>query len=136
MVYEGENGAFIRKDYCHTCSGSCASQEGVVSSWKSVVPTRKKEQQPFDRNERALELLRACVARDEVEEREEAFVLALYLARNRKLLQRKDLSPEVALYEIAATEEMLPVHKVSLSSLGVAEVQERLARKFTSEGDN
>jgi hypothetical protein len=130
MLFEGEKGTFVRKDYCVACGKGLAKQEGILSAWKGVVPERKKEVQPLSRNEKALELLRAALEHEGEEERQEAFVLALYLARNRFLLARKDLSPEIALYEVAATEEMLAVRKVPLTTLAVSHVQQKLAQKF------
>ncbi len=127
-----------RKDYCVSCWDNAAHKELLnksLSHWKSKVQGKKDEHPlPQDRTERALELLRRALANVEETSHEEAFVLALYLARRRKLYLRQELQQAngewISLYEVAATEEMLAVKKIALSSLQTEKVQTSLAHKF------
>ncbi len=142
-VTEAENGTFARQDYCPACwkEGEGEVAEGRLY-WKSRVPSKKEESasaasrlQHLNRDEKILYLLGEALLSESRESKEEAFVLALYLARRRFLLLRRELVDKgkeqtVNLYEVAATEEMIAVPKIKLSELQIAQVQERVALKL------
>jgi len=137
IVLTEEQGVVERRDYCEKCWAQQQQkvQPHVLSSWKSVVPPEKRESGlPKQRDERALYLLKEVLKSDLSEQEGEAFVLALYLSRRRRLLLRHDINIEggrvASLYEVADTEEMLCVPKVPLSDLQVEAVQCELAKKF------
>jgi len=130
FLTEDEKGNLLRKDYCESCWKEAAG-EGRVTSWSSKVPTKKGGKRlPIDRNERALELLKESLSKEEAPE---AFVLALFLARSRYAALRKELPEGTSLYEVLATEEMLVVPRVKLSTLQIATIQARLAERFSLE---
>lgn len=123
---------FQRQDYCLTCWHHHAKKECLEhmrTYWKSKVAA-KKEVSDLSRNrdDRALELLKQALAH---EEHAEAFVLALYLARRRRIYLRQQHHQEdgkvLNLYEVAATEEMLAVRKLALSQLDIDVIQQKLA---------
>lgn len=126
-LYEAEKGEMVRKDFCTACSP--AEKEGSLGRWKGKVPHPKEKKLPVERNARALELLKLAL---EEKADSEAFVLALYLARARLIALRQELK-EQSVYEVLATEEMLAVPRMQLSSLEIEKIQMRLAQQFSSE---
>lgn len=129
-LYEGEKGEMVRKDFCLACH---PLEKGVpVGLWKGKVPHPKEKKLPVERNARALELLRRAL--EDEQAAADAFVLSLYLARARLIAARQELDGQT-LYEILATEEMLAVKRVPLSTLEIAKIQTRLAHQFSPEAD-
>lgn len=137
-LVEGENGEWKRQDFCLACWEASAREECVKNArsyWKSKVPL-KVESVPLSRNrdERALQLLKQALTIEGSRNDEEAFVLALFLARSRVLFLRQQLQQEdgstVNLYEVAATEEMLAVKKITLPQLQIEKIQQQLAAKM------
>lgn len=132
MLQEGDNGEWQRCDFCSACWTNAKKQGST--HWKSQVP---KEQSKLEtqkhRNERALELLRNGRQSTTESDIAECFVLGLYLARCRVLALRQQMMHEgerYSLYEVVATEEMLPVRQVPLSQLQVEQLQEQIAKKL------
>lgn len=130
-------GCYPRFDYCCQCweKYKCTHNTSARSSWKAKVPLKKEASDlPRQRDMRALYLLKQALNDSENEKNEEAFVLALYLARRRKLYLRQELKLKnglsSSLYEVAETEETLCVPKLALSELKVEKIQQELARKF------
>lgn len=132
---------YQRQDYCLTCWKECGqSIPAMASSWKSIVPKKKeKSELPKRRDDRALYLLKEALANLEAEgAKEEAFVLSLYLARRRLIAVRQELMKEgkpFSLYEVAETEEMFCIPKISLSELKIEKVQQELSKKFLTNMD-
>lgn len=134
---EDESGNWSRRDFCPACWEKFACEEAFKNSWshwKSKVGIKKAADLPADRSERALILLKEALAKSAEEDKDEAFVLALFLARNKKLALREEVKHSDGslynIYEVIATEEMLAVPKLDLSQLQVAKVQQVLAQKF------
>lgn len=135
LLSEGEKG-FVRMDYCVACWKKHASAQAdtapISSHWRSKVPFKKGPARlPEERKERALEILKEALTREGEDDRSEAFVLALYLARKKQLYLRKEMKkPDgqiIYLYEVAVTEEMLAVPKLKLSKLQIERVQAQIA---------
>lgn len=128
-VLEGEE-PLVRRDYCEACWSQAKSGSHKIY-WKAKVPPKKREApQAADLSGYAFILLKEAL---QSQCEEEAFVLALYLARKKKLLLRdefKNESGKISLYEVAETEEMIPVKKLELSTFKTEEIQESLAKKF------
>lgn len=122
----------VRIDYCQECWQEHLGKN-ALGSWKGKVPPKNEKRKTVDRNAKALELLKASLKKEALADQEEAFVLSLYLARNRQIALRKELSSNTSLYEILATEEMLVVPKLKLSTLEIDKIQERLAKKFSED---
>lgn len=119
----------VRSDFCEKCWGSDLPA-GSVAEWRGRVPLKTEKQAPVNRNERALELLKLALHE---QNKEEAFILGLYLARNRVLALRKEATInnlQVNLYEDPNTEEFYPIPKLSLSQIQTNAIQETLAKKF------
>lgn len=136
---EGQiEGAYDRQDFCLSCWNKPSAQDSnstVQSLWKSKIPLKKPVSDlPKQRDARALCLLKAALNSSEPDDQAEAFILALYLGRRRLLYFRQDLVLEdgqaACICEIAETEEMLCIRKISLSNLQVEKVQQQLAKKF------
>lgn len=136
---EGEEaGTYQRRDYCRACWEAMGNQPELPTgsgSWRSVVPTIKPVSDlPKKRDDRALYLLKEALNQQTPESAAEAFVLSLYLARRRLIALRHEMNQPprgaLSIYEVAATEEMLCVPKLSLSELQVEKLQLELAKKF------
>lgn len=116
-----------RLDFCEKCS---PFETETVAEWRGRVPLKSEKRMPVNRNERALELLKLAL---HDRNKEEAFVLGLYLARNRVLALRKEAvidQQPINLYEDIATEEIYPIPRLTLSQLQSSGIQEILAKKF------
>ena len=131
---------YHRQDYCQTCwEKQYTNQAHISSSWKSTVPLKKEVSElPKQRDSRALFLLKEALNNlDGNNKTAEAFVLALYLARRRLVFLRQEIKREgklpLCVYEVAATEEMICVPKISLLDLHVEKVQLELAKKFNAK---
>lgn len=137
LIRGEEEGIYLRQDYCENCWKQLDSPQG--SSWKSMVPPAKTASElPKQRDERAIYLLKETLRDLERPGAEaEAFVLALYLARRRRLVLRQELEREgklpLLVYEEMQKEEMIGVPKVALAELDVEKVQQELASKMTNK---
>lgn len=126
MLEESPEGEIVRKDYCIECWNS-EKLSGTVN-WKSSVPKPPKPAiTPAARDESSLMLLKGGECQPE-----EAFVLALYLSRRKKIALRKE-TRERNYYEVLATEEIITVSKVPLDQLSISEIQVRLLEKFKNK---
>lgn len=125
-VAESEEEEVVRSD---TCEGCWKGSTGVY--WKGRVPVKEEKAKyaDLDRDDRALAILKDCLREEGEAAKEEAFVLSLYLARQRRLLSRKALNDQ-QLYEVQGTEEILAIPILPLSSLQVEQVQGRIAEKL------
>lgn len=137
-LMEGANGEWQRQDFCLSCWEGPVCQDYIrnaKSFWKSKVPL-KQETEALSRNreERALQLLKQALKEGH---HEEAFVLALFLARSRMIVLREQLPQDdgslLNLYEVTSTEEMLAVKKITLPQLKINEIQQQLANKMSAE---
>lgn len=134
-------GVFVRSDFCQNCWDQQSKKKPfnyATSTWKSIVPAKKQESDlPKQRDERAFYLLKEALASTEANAPEEAFILALYLARRRLIVLRQELKrknmPPASLYEVADTEEMLCVPKIDLSHLQVETIQLAIAKKLNAK---
>lgn len=129
-----EEEGYNRKDFCASCWEAGAQHE-YKTFWKSRVTALKAEITSHNRDERALDLLKQALADLDSSA---AFILALYLAHRRLLYLRQQLQQDngqvINLYEVAETEEMLCVPKLSLAKLDIASLQQQLARKLQHQG--
>lgn len=136
ILIDKEEENWERMDFCLRCWAEAKQKwsEKVHTHWKSQIPPEQtKADLNKSRNEKALELLREAIQADTSDEHAEAFILALYLVRCRVLALRQQLVREgvkIGLYEVIATEEMLPVRLLPLSQLQVNKLQEQLAKKL------
>jgi hypothetical protein len=125
---------YVRRDYCKKCWEDALKEEGKLfkSSWKAKVPPNTKVPKIKENYfEKAFRLLRDSM--DDPEQHGEAFLLALFLARKKKLLLRQEINKDgklYYLYENPATEEMLAVRKVDLTEIQQDKIQADMARKF------
>lgn len=129
LLREDAKGKWTRQDFCPSCWEK-KKEEGQPqdSYWKAKVQ-KEKEKVVLDRNEQILELLREALGKRTAEDLQEAFILALYLFRNRKLALRAQ-EENWMLYEVVETEEMLRVPKVDTSALHIEKIQETLTAKL------
>lgn len=135
LLEEGETD-IVRRDYCPVCWEKI-SIKGQRAYWKSrVLPKKREAHKAVDFSHYAFLLLKEALHNNTEEAQEEAFVLALFLARKRQLHLRDEIEREAGeryfLYEVAATEEMLAVKKLDLSTLKTEKVQDNLAKKFST----
>jgi hypothetical protein len=131
---------YRRQDYCLTCWESNGEiSKNAASSWRSSVPLKKEGSElPKQRDARAFYLLKEATSSPYNDASiAEAFVLSLYLARRRLICLRQEIHQEgklpLCLYEVAETEEMLCVPKISISDLQVEIIQIELAKKFNAK---
>lgn len=140
VLTEDLNTTYIRQDFCLNCwleSKQGDSQQKKKNYWKAKVADSKKELADVfgSRDERAMELLKVAMQRNEVDDQAEAFVLALYLARRKIICLRKQLHHAelgaINLYEVIATEEMLSIKRMELARLEVEKIQQSIACKLS-----
>lgn len=138
ILLENPENGFHRHDFCPNCWENSAKLDFLpksVSSWKSIVMEKKEKFIPQNRDEKILYLLKEALTQEYEDKHVEVFILALYLARRKKLLLRQELQREDGifnLYEIADTEEMLCVKKFNLAQIQVEKIQLQLAKKLGS----
>lgn len=140
VLLENGEGSLQRQDYCSACwqaSRTLESFSHVKGYWKARVASKKDNFElahALSRDEKAFQLLKHALSANSEDAFEEAFVLALYLARRRLIILRQkirhDNGSEIYLYEVTATEEMLAVKKIELSSIKIEKIQLQLAAKF------
>lgn len=148
ILLETSQNRYQRQDFCSVCWDSCTREEILhlaKSHWKAQVIVSAKQndkallpKQEHVTDEQILLLLKTTLASEKDEDHAEAFVLALYLARKKILILRQQFDQEaqtIFLYEIASTEEMLPIKKIPLSELQTAAIQQRLAAKLQKKQD-
>ncbi|KIC76612.1 hypothetical protein DB41_FI00220 [Neochlamydia sp. TUME1] len=131
---------YQRKDFCLACWEKFAKEDfstTAKTAWKAkVVSKKEKEEISFKtRDEKAFYLLKNLLQSPSEEEWAEAFILALYLARRKIIYLRQELPQEngsvVAIYEVAATEEMWAVKRKPLSSSDIKALQVKIAEKLS-----
>lgn len=133
VLYEEGEENYRRTDFCPKCWESIdreAILKDACTHWKSAVPEKPSEdERTRNRIERALELLKEGI---EGGEHEKNMILAMFLQRKKVLHFRQELEREdgstYLLYEVSGTEEMLPVPKVSITSIDTTKVQEDIVR--------
>ena len=137
LVESEEKGLYQRYDYCAPCWSLLNVQKlypKLVSHWKSRVPAKKLvDELPKQRDARVLALLKDAILQNQSPD--EAFVLALYLARKRLIVLRQEMAlpnggGAASLYEVLETEEMLCVPRLQLSELQVGKIQQSLASQL------
>lgn len=138
LVDEAHGGkSYIRKDYCATCWQKI-EKEKIHSHWKGKIPKKPPKKEPQDQTEKALELLRAALQNPEEESQQEAFILALFLARKKKLHLRQEMKGENGefffIYEANDTEEMFAVKRAELSKQQIEKIQNDLSQKLQGTG--
>lgn len=142
VLVDKEDEGIIRHDYCTSCWGAVNGQAVKRSHWKSSVPVKPvaaKEAEGFsDKEYHAMELFKKALAGDTVEDRAEAFILALFLSRQRFLHRRQQVRQKdgsvVYIYETADSEEAFYVPVVNLRSVQAEVIQKRLTEKLLSNG--
>lgn len=133
---ETEENKFSRQDFCLDCWKNMASEflKTARSCWKSMVPQKFKEiALPKAREERIFHLFRELSKSSMLEEQAEAFVLALYLARKKKLVMRQQMQRTeeiIQVYEAVENEEIFCIKKFPLSALETEKIQLALAKKI------
>lgn len=134
LINEDDAGKWIRRDFCLDCWEKWKTENLTPhdSHWKSRVQAEKKKM-PLDHNEKALELLREALQKSCTEDQQEAFILALYLARNKKLALRSQ-DERWMVYEVLDTEEVLLVPKLNPAALPVEKIQASLTVKLGTKG--
>lgn len=141
LVEGTHEGTYERRDYCLKCATQLIKEkafENVRSLWKSAIPPQKEPSDlPKQREAQALILLKEALAGNDRASYAEAFVLALYLARRRRIFLRQEMrradGQTTLFYEVADSEEMLCIPKIALSDLQVEIVQSELAKKFSQQ---
>ncbi len=141
FVYEDIEGKWIRQDACDLCWQAQSKKRGddPISSerfyWKSKVNLKAKSDLPqIEQMDKPLELLRSLLSTANESSKGEAFVLALFLKRKKKLSERKEISQSdgetFILYEDLFSQEVFTVPKVSLNTLQVDKIQQELKLKI------
>jgi hypothetical protein len=114
---------YKRSDFCPNCWQSESSSGKIF--WKSRIPEKEPSSQRYPE---ALSFLKTLIQTDQ--ESSQAFILALFLARNRLLRYLKEVQENdeiMLLYEVLETEEILCIKKVELSAIQAEEVRKALS---------
>jgi len=130
---------FLRDDFCENCWSQVKGEDRIkksITHWKSIVPEKKVEEKEnfLDRDQKALALLKKMASSSAIEEQHQAYILGLFLARRRQVYNRKEFKNEndeaAILFEIASSNDVVPVRKFEFSDLDVAAIQKILAKKL------
>lgn len=106
-----------RFDFCSSCGvSSCTNrEEGQAIFWQGRIPTKVEEGPLPALAQHAEAILRELCSCQEENVAEQAFLLALFLVRQRKLAQRyEETTPQGGIllwYEVLASGELLAVPK-------------------------
>jgi anion-transporting ArsA/GET3 family ATPase len=149
ILLETNQDQYKRQDFCCACWDNFAKEEMLAqatSHWKAHVIVSAKQndkgiiaKQDQIQDDQVLDILKNGLDSEKIEDHAESFLLALYLARKKILILREQFEKEnqtIFLYEIASTEEILPIRKVALSELQTAAIQQRLASKLRKKNQN
>jgi hypothetical protein len=133
-LLQEEGKTFLRKDFCLHCWEEPQKGEQLMTYWRSKVQV-KESQIPSSapKHLKALSLLKEMCKEPASIEENELFILALYLARAKQLILRKEWEQEgqvYYLYEIVESEEIVTIKKVDLSLLNIENIQQKLAQKL------
>lgn len=136
ILVEDHSSHYLRQDFCPTCWKQIDKSKNKIF-WKSKIPPKKQIQEltNLKKEDQAMELLRDAFDKSREEENVRIFVLALYLARRKRLIFRKEIEKNGVVYffyEVAATEEMIYVKKIDLaqSQQKIAALQNELAAQL------
>lgn len=133
-VLEEHKGSYQREDYCEECWEQMAKERQGKIFWKAFLePKAATGTIDGQKDQRALFLLKEMILKGAEEEKAQLFILALYLARRKKIVLRQQLTEAqaiVQLYEDVETEEILPVPKIPLSQLDIITLQQQLAKRL------
>lgn len=133
LLKKDEEGNYVRCDYCKKCFEELNVTDQPY--WKGKVSDQDiLPENDLAREDLALECLREAINKDTKEDREDAFILSLYLVRKKILAFRQTLTKlegsKIFLYEVLENEELLAVPEVAYSTINVKEVQSRVAMKL------
>lgn len=138
-VITGEIGSkeMTRYDVCADCWPSFSLPESISAPfrghWKSTI--EKKQPKNDSRKEKAFALLRSLFAHQEAEA-DEIFVLALFLARAKVIVLRKEFKGEdnapYALYEAPHTGEAFTIKVCTISPTRIGVLQNILGEKLNA----
>lgn len=135
-IYEESEGHWKRCDACESCQPQLSENAEDRFFWQSrIVPKTKKEAPPMEPIHKALEMLR-CGLTDNALSAGEAFVLALFLKRKKKLIEKKEIHSSTGetciLYEDPCSEEAFAIPKINYESIEVQKIQDELKLKFSN----
>lgn len=129
LLKEGQGEEYIREDIAFSWwkeQGSEALLKETKSHWRGKVPLKEEAPKTPDQLfERAFELLTEYLEKGSPK----AFLIALFLARKKKLILREEFPDEAGvtmLYEVAETEEMISVRAYELHGEEMAKFQQEL----------
>jgi len=140
LLSQDENQKFVRHDFCLACweqffhENQLNQREGY---WKSRVDIKVEasSSQPYSKLEKAMILLKKLTQENNRNEAE-IFVLALFLARARRLLLRSEIQQDdgmYLLYEAPSQEEFFTVKRLDLSQIAIASLQKSLANQLNTD---
>lgn len=136
-----EDQSYQRFDFCENCWQTSAKNEWsqkAKTQWKSIVLAKNVEPQAHQsKDEKALINFKELANKniESEDEKNQLFMLGLYLARRKFLALRQEIKEGQAifqLYEEYATEEMFKVQKIDLATINIEAVQSSLADKLTN----
>jgi hypothetical protein len=140
-LFESENEEKLRRqDFCLTCWDKKKLEERPLSSWKAKIPlepppTLSNQQDHLDH---VLDLFQEALETGTEEAECEAYTLALYLTRKRKLTYRKEIKHQGKigyLYENPETADVFFVKKVPLQSLEQHQIVDTLEKRISDQKD-
>lgn len=136
LVFYAEKG-WQRKDLCVNCWTQLQQEPSPAPqcSWQSSIAEKpKKEEPPKHKDERALALFKEKSIDLTQESSQEAYVLALYLARKKILLKKQEIDQggeRFSVYETAGDEAIFAIRQWSFDQGTAAALQQRIAGLLT-----
>lgn len=135
ILYEDGEEHYRRVDLCHACweeQDQQALLEDATTHWVSQVSEKPVEDDLVrDRNERALEMLKAGLDHGDPVKN---MLLAMMLKRKKYLQYKHELDRgaegKYHLYEVPATEEMIAVAQVPLDEDALVSIQQQIQQEL------
>lgn len=127
-LIEQEDDSLVRQDYCAPCWERAIQETPELASvphWRGrrekVTPLTAKTSE--ERNKAMLGLWKEALDKEQFDK---AFVIALYLQRQKVLILRKQLKKKFV-YEIVASEEMVTTPRINFPKIDVESVRTEIA---------
>lgn len=131
LLLDDDSTQLIRQDYCTSCWKEVKT-ENSFGYWKSRIEL-KQEPKKITNKERIEKALSIITDSQSHQDENELFLLALFLARARQLILRKEFvenNQAYQLYEIAHEDEFITIKKMRLNQLKIDALQTSLSDKL------
>lgn len=140
LLVEQENKQIFRQDFCCACwDASFKERQDALGQgyWKSRIEAKKETDRSHlsKRVAKAYSLLETVLQQPKGQEAK-IFILALFLARAKQLILRREWKEDrqrYYLYEMAGEEKLLTIKHMDISPREIAQLEQSLTEQFKNE---